>query len=554
MTAEALGAGPDSPRLRKARGAFFTPQPISRFITEWAVRDSCDRVLEPSTGDAAFLVEAVARLAELSSETSVPHVSGVEIHSESAQVAKARVEAAGGVADIRVSDFFTVKPTAQFDVVIGNPPYIRYQDFTGESRVRSREAALKAGVALTALASSWAAFTVHSALFLRPGGRMGLVLPAELLSVNYAAAVRSFLLERFRRVELVLFEQQVFPEAEADVLLLLAEGFEEGPTDRAVIYQAHNADSLANLDAPSDWKPLDPAGKWTGLLVSPDAVEPLHSLMEAGQFTHLESWGDTTLGMVTGNNSFFALSPQRVEKLGLQRSDLLRLSPPGSSHLRGLRLSHALLARLGQQDRATWLFRPGDDMSDAAAAYVEAGEVAGVDQAYKCRVRKPWYRVPLVASADLLLTCMNADTPRLTTNDAGVRHLNSVHGVYLADKYRTLGRDLLPIATLNSVTMLNAEMVGRSYGGGILKLEPREADVWAVPAPELLAARAHELRSLKVPVARLLQARNLTAAVQLVDEVLLRAGDLISKSDLEQVRSGLRAQSGRRKVRANSGR
>ena len=34
---------------------------------------------------------------------------------------------------------------------------------------------------------------VHAALFLRPGGRMALVLPAELLSVNYAAAVRKFL-------------------------------------------------------------------------------------------------------------------------------------------------------------------------------------------------------------------------------------------------------------------------------------------------------------------------------------------------------------------------
>ncbi len=78
--------------------------------------------------------------------------------------------------------------------MIGNPPFVRYQDFSGEARVRSRAAALRAGVPLTNLASSWAAFAVHSALFPRPGGRMGLVLPAELLSVNYAAEVRRFLL------------------------------------------------------------------------------------------------------------------------------------------------------------------------------------------------------------------------------------------------------------------------------------------------------------------------------------------------------------------------
>ena len=80
--------------------------------------------------------------------------------------------------------------------MIGNPPFIRYQDFSGEARARSRTAARRAGVGLSNLASSWAAFAVHAALFLRPGGRMGLVLPAELLSVNYAAQVRRFSTKR----------------------------------------------------------------------------------------------------------------------------------------------------------------------------------------------------------------------------------------------------------------------------------------------------------------------------------------------------------------------
>src|SRR5699024_8077204 len=128
-------------------------------------------------------------------------------------------------------------------------------DFSGAARTASREAALKAGVALTALASSWAAFTIHSALFLTPGGRMGLVLPAELLSVNYASAVRQFLFDRFRSVELVMFTERVFPEAEADVVLLMADGFDEGPTDHATIYQAQDADALATLGVPLTWTP-----------------------------------------------------------------------------------------------------------------------------------------------------------------------------------------------------------------------------------------------------------------------------------------------------------
>ncbi len=545
----------DTPDLRKARGAFFTPDEITAFIVEWGIRSPSDRVLEPSSGDAAFLVAAVRKLREFDgSENSRPVVDGVEIHEHSAQVGRERVESAGGHPQIRVSDFFLVEPTALYDVVIGNPPYIRYQDFSGESRARSREAAFREGVSLSGLASSWAAFVVHSASFLKDGGRLGLVLPAELMSVNYAAPVRRYLFERFARVELVLFDEQVFPEAEADVVLLLAEGFRRGPTNHATIRQAKNVGDLRSLESGRPWSPFDPAGKWTGSLVAHAATVPLSRLLGRGSFTMLETWGDTTLGIVTGNNGYFTLSPQRVEHLGLSRRDLLRVSPPGSSHLRGLSLSSDMLTRLGRKGSRTYLFYPSETPSSAAIDYIQAGHIAGVDTAYKCRVRKIWYRVPIIEPADLLLTCMNADTPRLTTNEARAHHLNSVHGVYLRDELRTIGRELLPLASLNSVTLLNAEMVGRTYGGGILKIEPREADIWAMPSPALVTSRIEALQAIRSRVARMLQAGRLDAAVRLVDEALLVDGGHVSSKELDEVRRAHAELTRRRTVRGASGR
>ena len=545
----------DTPALRKERGAFFTPDEITRFVAHWAIRAPGDQVLEPSAGDAAFLVAAVDRLRALTpGKASCPTVDGVEIHAHSARVAHQRVRLAGGNARIRHSDFFTVEPEPVYDTVIGNPPYIRYQDFSGESRARAREAALRGGVSLTGLASSWAAFTVHSAMFLKRGGRLGLVLPAELLSVNYAAPVRRFLFNRFRDVQLVLFEKQLFSEAEADVVLLLAEGYLEGPARHATIRQSKNAADLASLGAGQIWTPTDPAGKWTSSLIDPSAIEPLHGLLDRGLFTSLETWGDTTLGIVTGNNKYFTLSPQRVKELGLRRNELLRLSPPGSSHLRGLSLSRALLTNLGREGHATYLFYPSDPPSAEAAAYIEDGHRTGVDTAYKCRVRKTWYRVPLVPAADLLLTCMNADTPRLTANEAGARHLNSVHGVYLNDAHRELGRELLPLASLNSVTLLHAEMVGRAYGGGILKIEPKEADVWAMPSPALISTRADALCAVKQQVADLLEEGRLLDAVEVVDGIVLkRCGDL-SVKQIKQIRRARTDLANRRTVRSASGR
>ncbi len=480
-------------------------------------------------------------------------VHGVEIHAKSIEIAQQRVQKAGGEAQIRHSDFFLIEPEPVYDTVIGNPPYIRFQEFSGEARARSRRAALRGGVALTGLASSWAAFTIHSSMFLKQGGRLALVLPAELLSVNYAAPVRRFLFKRFREVQLVLFDEQVFPGAEADVVLLLADGYLEGPTHHAIIRQTRNAASLASLEAGMIWSPIDPASKWTGSLVNPKAIESVHELLKQETFTKLESWGDTTLGIVTGNNKYFTLSPQRVKELGLARNELLRLSPPGSSHLRGLSLSSAMLAKLGRKGHSTYLFYPSDSPSQQAALYIENGHRTGVDTAYKCRIRKTWYRVPLVPAADLFLTCMNADTPRLTTNEAGARHLNSVHGVYLNSCHRELGRELLPLASLNSITLLHAEMVGRSYGGGILKIEPKEADAWAVPAPNLIWARANTLRKVKPQVVKLLDEGKLLEAVNIVDQIVLLdyAGCTLEKIKL--IRLARAELVRRRTMRANSG-
>ncbi|MFM0212828.1 N-6 DNA methylase [Paraburkholderia sediminicola] len=545
----------DTPALRKERGAFFTPDEITRFVANWAIRTPGDLVLEPSAGDAAFLVAAVSRLRGLTpSKDARPTVDGVEIHAHSARVANQRVREAGGKAEIRHSDFFAVEPEPVYDTVIGNPPYIRYQDFSGESRARSRAAALRGGVSLTGLASSWAAFTIHSALFLKPGGRLGLVLPAELLSVNYAAPVRRFLFDRFRDVQLVLFEEQVFPEAEADVVLLLADGYLEGPAQHATIRQSKNAADLASLGAGLIWTPTDPAAKWTSSLIDPKAIAPLHELLRRRLFTSLETWGDTTLGIVTGNNKYFTLSPQRAKELGLRRNELLRLSPPGSSHLRGLSLSNAMLTKLGREGHATYLFYPSDPPSAEAAAYIEDGHRTGVDTAYKCRVRKTWYQVPLVPAADLLLTCMNADTPRLTANEAAARHLNSVHGVYLDEKYRELGSELLPLASLNSVTLLHAEMVGRAYGGGILKIEPKEADVWAMPSPALVLARAGALRTVKQQVTELLGDGRLLDAVNIVDKIVLAGCGNLTAKQIKQIRQARTELADRRTLRAASGR
>jgi len=543
-------ASVDSPTLRKTRGAFFTPPHLCDFVVEWAVRSSSERVLEPSCGEAAFLTSAGRRLRTLGAP--VPALQGVEIHAASAIAAQARLAHEGLSASIVVDDFFRVCGEGSVDVVVGNPPFVRFHDFAGESAARAREVAGRAGVQLTRLASSWAAFTVHAATFLRPGGRLGLVVPAELLSVNYAANVRRFLAQSFESVRLVLFANRAFPDVLQDVVLLFADGYGCGPARKWEVQRIDDASALA-LSGPvsTDWAAASDGHRWSDVLLDSERREVFERTSSGPGVAPLQSWGETSLGMVTGNNRWFVRSPAEAGQLGLQSEELVPVSPPGSAHLRGLDFTALDWRRMGVEGRRTELVRPGLEPGVSARRLIAEGVAAGVDRAYKCRVRKPWWRVPLVRPPDLFVTSMNADTPRLIGNSAQVRHLNSVHGLYLRPGLREPGWDL-PVAALNSLTVLGAEIVGRSYGGGILKLEPREADLLPVPDPEVVTGLSAELRRVREQIARLLAGRHLLEAISLVDQIVLVDGLGIAPSEVACLEAGHRSLQARRVGRGRS--
>ncbi|TIP06720.1 MAG: SAM-dependent methyltransferase [Mesorhizobium sp.] len=535
---------------RKARGAFFTPTAISRYLADWAIQSATDTVLEPSCGEASFLLAAARKLESLPDRPlfAFNQLHGVEIHRESANAAQALLAADGYSAEIEVCDFFEYSSNERYSAVIGNPPFVRYQNFSGAARTRSLEAALAQGVRLSGLASSWAAFVVKAAYHVAVDGRLALVLPAELLSVGYAAEVRRFLLSRFSRVRLIMFEERVFPEVLEEVVLLLAEG--SGGAQCFEVYHTKDAQSLQAVELAA-WTRHIPGKdeKWTPALLAHSAFATYRDLATT-LFEEMSLWGGAYLGAVTGNNSFFSLTADQAGELGLVETDLVRISPPGSRHMRGLALTEAAWRQLARNGGRCYLLRPQSDPSPAARRYFEKGERDGVASTYKCRVRSPWWRVPLVTTPDLFLTYMNHDRPRLVTNSVRAHILNSVYGIRLREGRRSIGRDLLPVASLNSVTLLGAEIVGRAYGGGLLKMEPREADKLPLPSLAKVQEVERELRNVKPQLAQALRQGNLAAAVGKVDAILLAE---VPEADLKALRMAREMLFERRRARGKSG-
>ena len=106
------------------------------------------------------------------------------------------------------------------------------------------------------------------------------------------------------------------------------------------------------------------------------------------------------------------------------------------------------------------------------------------------------------------------------------------------------------MAFYNSATMLSCERTGRSYGGGVLKLEPREADQVLVPSVDLVRKHKSELLALAPHVHKALRHGPMTQigeALSVVDKVLLAS----SEADVQELAEERAALAARRQLRAS---
>ena len=474
------------------------------------------------------------------------YLYGVDLHAASLQASMRLLEAEGMGARLIAGDFFNVPspsqlgcPLPEMDAVIGNPPFVRYQEHVGETRKASAQAALAQGVPLSGLASSWAALLVHACAFLKRDGRLTMVLPAELLTVNYAEPIRRWLRRRFAAVNLVLFERLQFADALENVVLMVAWGF--GGCESFSVYHIANADDLPNL-GPFDHVNITPVDgqKWTGLLL-PVPQRQLYKSVANAHFVRLDSYGPPELGTVTGANRFFTLSEATRRAYGLDKAHVRPTSPPGTRHLKGLSFTKADWEALRDDDEAVWLLYPDpDDHSVELHTYLATGIQNGINEAYKCRTRTPWWRPPMTSPPDLFFTYMSHRYPRLVDNEAKVSFVNSMHGVRLNASAPQVAQRALPLLALNSVTMLGAEVLGRSYGGGILKMEPREAAGLPVPAPRVLEAAWKRVKDDLPTLDHQLREGSWVEVVNRVDDVLLRETLQLPADDVVELREAAR--------------
>jgi len=315
---------------QKLRGGYYTPEILADYMVDWAIRSGEDNILEPSCGDGNFIKSALNKLKSFKSDKP-SSIFSVELSREEIQKAKKRAEEINNNTILTWSnnDFFKVYKKLKkkkSNVILGNPPFVRFQNFDNESRDIAFSHLRDIGYSPTKLSNTWSAFVQLSIELLSEGGRLAMVVPAEILQVQYASELRQRITQQFDQIVLVTFKKLVFPNIQQEVVLLLAEGKRKDLSADCTFhtveiedeYDLHHG-TLEKKVSHSDAKHTCINVKWTSFFLDHDEFENIYRLNKKQEIKPLKEYAAVNVGIVTGRNKFFILDRDVRSKYKLNK-------------------------------------------------------------------------------------------------------------------------------------------------------------------------------------------------------------------------------------------
>lgn len=202
------------PRVAKAdKGQFFTPRAVVELVTRLLAPRAGELVVDPACGSGAFLSHARRRGAD---------VRGTDVDPRAVRVARLLALAAGGETKSVSRDDGLRVPLPAADVVATNPPFAGRADAHGFSiaevvRTPERDAL----------------FLERALEILKPGGRLGIVLPYNKASGAAFAGLRQWLVERARVLAVIGLPRETFlPHTSQRTFVLLAQKRASKPSSK----------------------------------------------------------------------------------------------------------------------------------------------------------------------------------------------------------------------------------------------------------------------------------------------------------------------------------
>ena len=321
-----------------------TPPAIARLLALWALRSADDHVLDAGFGDGAFLLESAKALQTLGApaERLAGQLHGIDSRPDAASMLRQAFDSndlQSHLPGIQIGDFFTATfPPA--DAMVGNPPTgRRWQQREVEALGAAAEALPGAGK-LSRLTDPQCYAVMHGARFLKPGGRLAVIISDSWLDMRYGTAFKEYLLRTFVVRGILGFQARMFRQVRVRPVLLLAEKRTEPETfqHQQIAFVSFDGPPPANLphdpcellDGTSPQadgtilspEALNPEARWTPLLYAPSVYK---TLQQHPGLTPLSVLAQVRLGLQTFAKMFYVVSLATQKRWQLERRWLMPL-------------------------------------------------------------------------------------------------------------------------------------------------------------------------------------------------------------------------------------
>ncbi|MBN1379253.1 MAG: N-6 DNA methylase [Gammaproteobacteria bacterium] len=473
---------------QKLRGGYYTPIDLAHYLSKWVSETNPKSVLEPSCGDGVFL-EALAPLVPRSAIITAVELDIIEARKASERIGSTKKP----LIDIKCADFLEWYLTNEyknirFDAVVGNPPFIRYQYLSKQDQHFSEQIFKKHNLPFTKHTNAWVPFIIASLSLLRPGGRIAMVIPSEILHVLHAQSLRYYVGQHCTRIIIIDPEEIWFEGTLQGAVLFLAEkkkNTSENTIGLGIIPTVgksflENSPS-AYFDKTNFINGKTVEGKWTRALLTKKELDVFDGISSKSNVHRFTEVANVDVGLVTGANSFFLVNNDTINEYGLKKWSHPMFGR--SQHCPGILYDykqHQENLKIGLPSHFLWFnVNDASELPGHVLEYIRMGEEEELHTRYKCRIRKPWFKVPSVYSTSIGLLKRAHDMPRLIFNEIEAYTTDTAYRITTHD----VDAKKLVYCFINSFTALSSELEGRHYGGGVLELVPSEIERLYIPIP-----------------------------------------------------------------------
>lgn len=480
----------------REKGQFFTPQWITTAMSAFILRGNPTQIFEPGFGTGAFFVGATS--AAESMGVDLPVYRGCETDESALTRAIDQGVPEDIIQNISWKSFFDYPDDGVHPAIIGNPPYIRHHRLSRtEKRKLSRLATDITGKKIDKRAGYHVYFLIKSLEMLKQSGRLSFILPADVAEGKFSKPLWSWISEHYQIHSVVTFSPDATPFPGVDTNAIIFNLINEKPQDEIKWLRCNKTDSsLFKLlcTETSTWKSTEAIEVFTRTLdeaMYRGLSRPLTELGVEGQdFLPMRHFCKTVRGIATGANSFFWMSEEMLDLNGLSQfkgTDFIHECVGRTRDVQTPDLTREVFQEHVKSGKPAYLLSLSkqaiQDLPNPIQEYIQKGVDEGLHERTLVSKRNPWYNMEKRDPADFLFAYLGRRNNRFIRNTAGVINLTGFLCVYAKFEERQVTalqrQNFLKClsATLNHPeTVSKLSLVGKSYGDGAIKVEPRQLD------------------------------------------------------------------------------